>query len=284
MRNPGHDDDYQPQHHRARLLPALDGEADTALVQAAPPRHRAQLIAHTIERQLIPDLARRHRTALAGVTEAELALFVNDLLQDDESALRARIAHLMQQGLSAGVVCEDLLGGAARRLGCLWEDDRCDFVQVTIGVGLLHGLLRSFGPQLGAGAVAASGLRLLLAQMPQEQHTFGLSMLAHGFQAAGWSVSSTGGAGAQGAPAWVRTQFVDVVGFTIGSELLLEPLRREIAAVRAASSNPAVVVMVGGPLMLLHPGWVRELGADASPRRAQDAPALAARLVAQALR
>jgi methanogenic corrinoid protein MtbC1 len=284
MRNPGHDDDHQPQHTHARLLPALDSEADAAWAQSAPPRYRAQLIAHTIERQLIPDLARRHRTALAGVTEAELALFVNDLLQDDEAALRARVAHLMQHGLTAAVVCEDLLGGAARRLGCLWEDDRCDFVQVTLGVGLLHGLLRSFGPQLGGGAAAASGLRLLLAQLPQEQHTFGLSMLAHGFQAAGWAVSTTGGAGAQGAPAWVRAHFVDVVGFTIGSELLLEALRREIVAVRGASSNPAVVVMVGGPLMVLHPGWARELGADASPCRAQDAPVFAARLVAQAPR
>jgi methanogenic corrinoid protein MtbC1 len=284
MRNPGHDDDHQPQHTRARLLPALDSDADAAWTPATPPRYRAQLIAHTIERQLIPDLARRHRTALAGVTEAELALFVSDLLQDDESALRARVAHLMQQGLTAGVVCEDLLGGAARRMGCLWEDDRCDFVQVTIGVGLLHGLLRSLGPQLGGGAAAASGLRLLLAQLPQEQHTFGLSMLAHSFQAAGWAVSATNGTGAQGAPAWVRGHFVDAVGFTIGSELLLEPLRREIVAVRGASSNPAVVVMVGGPLMVLHPGWVRELGADASPRQAQDAPAMAARLVAQAPR
>jgi MerR family transcriptional regulator, light-induced transcriptional regulator len=265
----GHDDDPAPQ----RGPTAVAGGASTLV------------LAQAIERRVLPALARRHRGAPGGVvTESELALFVDELLRDDEPALRAHVGQLQVRGLAPRELCLGLLAGAARRLGTLWEDDRCDFVQVTLGLGHLHGLLRTLGPRLAAGAAAgataAAGMRVLLAHLPQEQHVFGLSMLAHFFQAEGWVVSSTG----LGAAALVRAQHVDVVCFTIGGEALAEPLRREIAAVRAASRNPALVVLAGGPLVVLQPQWAVELGADVSPAHADRVPAHAARLVAQASR
>jgi MerR family transcriptional regulator, light-induced transcriptional regulator len=264
----GHDDDPAPRRGPA----AWAGGGSTGVLTQA------------IEQRVIPALARRlPRPAGGGVNEAALALFVDDLLRDDEAALRARVAQLLEQGHGSRELCLGLLAGAARRLGTLWEDDRCDFVQVTLGVGHLHGLLRTLGPRLpggrGAGVTAAAGLRVLLAHLPQEQHLFGLSMLAHFFQAEGWAVSSTG----MNAAALVRAHHVDAVCFTIGGEALAEPLRREIAGVRAASRNPALVVLVGGPLVVLQPQWAAELGADGSPSQADRVPGHAARLVAQAV-
>jgi MerR family transcriptional regulator, light-induced transcriptional regulator len=280
-------------------MPYLGHDDETAPPRGAvavPGGLHVQVLAQTIERRLIPALARKHRrtattpgalAAPATVTEADLALFVDELLRDDEAALRQRVAALLERGVAARELCLDLLAAAARRLGSLWEDDRCDFVQVTLGVGHLHGLLRGLGPRLAGGSAvaagAAAGRRVLLAHLPQEQHVFGLSMLAHFFQAEGWAVgSATGTAG--GAAAWVRAQHVDVVAFTIGGEALAEPLRHEIAAVRAASRNPALVVLVGGPLVVLHPQWAAELGADASPQHAHSVPAHAQRLVTPTVR
>jgi len=77
-----------------------------------------------------------------------------------------------------------------------------------------------------------------------------------------------------------QSDWFDVVGFSVGSETRLSWLREKIAAVRLSSRNPAVVVMVGGPLFHLHPSWVHQLGADGSASEAKDAPALAELLVA----
>jgi MerR family transcriptional regulator, light-induced transcriptional regulator len=275
-------------------MPYLGHDDDTAPRRgAAAVSSSVHVLAQTLEQRLIPALARKHRraavapAALATVTEADLALFVEELLRDDEAALRGRVAGLLERGVAARELCLDLLAAAARRLGTLWEDDRCDFVQVTLGVGHLHGLLRGLGPRLAGGsgvaASAVAGRRVLLAHLPQEQHVFGLSMLAHFFQAEGWAVGSAAGAPG-GAAALVRAQHIDVVGFTIGGEALAEPLRREIAAVRTASRNPALRVLVGGPLIVLQPQWAAELGADASPQHAHVVPAHAARLLGNVAR
>jgi methanogenic corrinoid protein MtbC1 len=70
----------------------------------------------------------------------------------------------------------------------------------------------------------------------------------------------------------------DVVGFSIGSESQLDWLREQIQAVRLASLNPRVLVMVGGPLLVLRPQWAAELGADLCPANGHEAPLLAARM------
>jgi methanogenic corrinoid protein MtbC1 len=77
----------------------------------------------------------------------------------------------------------------------------------------------------------------------------------------------------------VRKEWADVVGLSIGSERRLDWLRGCVADVRAASRNPAVVVMVGGPIFVLHPEWVAGVGADATARDARDAPRIASRLM-----
>jgi methanogenic corrinoid protein MtbC1 len=77
----------------------------------------------------------------------------------------------------------------------------------------------------------------------------------------------------------VRKEWADVVGLSIGSERRLDWLQRCISEVRAASRNPGVVVMVGGPIFTLHPDWVARVGADATARDARDAPRVAGRLL-----
>jgi MerR family transcriptional regulator, light-induced transcriptional regulator len=52
-----------------------------------------------------------------------------------------------------------------------------------------------------------------------------------------------------------------------------------VQAVRLASVNPHVLVMVGGPLFALHPHWADDVGADLCPAGGHEAPLLAARLV-----
>ena len=103
---------------------------------------------------------------------------------------------------------------------------------------------------------------------------FGLSVVAEFFRRDGWDVVG-GVAGTDIDPAqWVREERFDVVGLSVGSELKLPWLSERIAAVRRASCNPDLVVMVGGPVFSADPANVQRVGADLTSG-ADTAPAMA---------
>lgn len=69
-----------------------------------------------------------------------------------------------------------------------------------------------------------------------------------------------------------------MVGLTAGSDRQLDSLKSAVAQLRAHSQNPAIGVMVGGPMFTAKPELAREVGADST---APNVPA--AVLVAQKL-
>lgn len=60
----------------------------------------------------------------------------------------------------------------------------------------------------------------------------------------------------------VRGQWIDVVGFSLACDERLDAARAEIRAVRAASRNPGLAVMVGGPPFVANPALAASIGAD----------------------
>jgi methanogenic corrinoid protein MtbC1 len=117
-----------------------------------------------------------------------------------------------------------------------------------------------------------------LTQPDTEQHIFGLSMVAEFFRRAAWDV--LGGVAGVGidAPTWVRRDWFDVVGFSIGTGQSLPWLRAAVNEVREQSRNRDLVVLVGGPLFAHNPGWAEEVGADATAD-GRTAPQLAEAIV-----
>lgn len=109
-------------------------------------------------------------------------------------------------------------------------------------------------------------------------------MLAEFFRRAGWEVCGGVGASEADPARRVRFEWFDVIGFSIGSDVHMDWLRRAIGDLRLASRNPAMAVMVGGPVIGLQPQLVAQLGADGSAGNARDAPVIAERLLAQLAR
>lgn len=237
-------------------------------------------LVRTLQHDLIPRLARAHRPNLAQLTARDVDSFTLELLQDGEAVLLARLEALRQRGFTIEALCMDLLAPSARRLGALWNDDRCDFASVTIGVSLLQRLMRRIGrnwvPSLD---YPGPGYSVLLLQSPQEQHNFGLAMVGEFFRCAGWAVAGGVSDADAMAARQAQARHFDVVGFSVGSEAQLEWLRVQIASVRLTSRNAQVVIMLGGPLFLEHPTWAPQLGADLCVASGRDAPGLAERLV-----
>ncbi len=248
-------------------------------------RMRVSRLTHTLENDVIPRLVRQHRDPAAPggalPSLADVQEFVQALVQEDDERTDHQIAALRQRAVSISSLYIDLLTPAAREIGALWEQDRVDFATATVSLGRLQRLMRQLSPDFGREVEHPfNGRRVLLTQPDTEQHMFGLSMVAEFFRRDGWDVlGGVAGVGIE-AVAWVRRDWFDAVGFSIGSELGLPWLRDTIAAVRLASRNPSLVVLVGGPLFSIHPEWAGEVGADATTD-GRNAPALAESLVAR---
>ena len=105
-------------------------------------------------------------------------------------------------------------------------------------------------------------------------------MVAEFFVRAGWDVEG-GPLGRNALLAAVRGAWFDVVGLALSRETRIETLAADIRAVRRASLNRAVGVMVGGPLINEHPELVARVGADATAVDGPQAPVQAANMLAR---
>ena len=227
------------------------------------------------------------------LTPRDIDEFAQSVLSGGTALGLQRIEEWRARGMRLDGIYLDLLGPAARHLGALWEEDRCDFTQVTIGLGGLHRILRELSPQFRSGIECMdtdvhsggisgvnSGRRLLLVPASGEQHSLGLLMVADFFARAGWDV--WGGETPAGGELFrlVRDQWFDVVGLAVGCERRLELLAADIRSLRATSRNRAVRVMVGGPVLVTHPEFAAVVGADGMAVDAWEALRVAERLVA----
>ena len=250
---------------------------------------RLALLSRAIEDEIIPRLMQAHPTAVeclpltpsasAQVTQENVQAFARLVLAPDENLAHACIEAMRTSGISVETIYTDLLAPVARYLGVLWDDDLCDFTEVTVGLGRLQQVLRELSPAFGQSSTNTSGNRVLLLPGPGEQHTFGLAMVSEFFRRAGWDVG--GGAWEAGADpvVMVQREWFDVVGFSLGNVAQLDELAACIMNVRAAALNKSMCVIVGGPLFLANPEYVAYVNADAASTDASQAPDLAARLV-----
>jgi methanogenic corrinoid protein MtbC1 len=265
--------------------PAVGSAWPSSLAERSGARERLAHLAKTLESDVIPRLVGAHRPARPGaappLNAREVEAFVELLRQGTDAEVGASVLALQRRGLSVEALFLGVLAPAARHLGELWLNDRCDFSTVTVCLGRLQRLLREWSPAFGHEVEhPPNGRRILLAQHPEEQHSFGLSMVAEFFRRDGWEVLGGVGGAVPDPSAQVSRDWFDTVGFSVGSETRIDWLRERIAQVRASTRNRAVVVLVGGPLFVLQPGWAQAVGADACGTDAGQAPRLAEELLA----
>jgi len=231
------------------------------------------VLAQAIQHEIIPRLMLAHRTpeecavpssySTVAVSPEEVARFAHLILASSEAQAVQTIESMCIRGAPIESIYLDLLAPAARYLGELWEEDLCDFTDVTIGLGRLQKMLRELSGQFEKYKHPVSnGLRILLVPAPGEQHTFGLSMVAEFFQRDGWDVTGGPYELYDDPVSLVKRQNYDVVGFSLATEMQLPALTDCIRAVRKASQDPGVCIMVGGPLLARDPRLLEQVDAD----------------------
>jgi len=237
-------------------------------------------LVRTIEGEIVPRLVMSRRVvrkapianADSGKSpdEADVRELVRVLLAHDVAVASAYVQTVRQRGIAIEAVCLGLLAPAARELGLLWEEDECDFMQVTVGLCRLHHLLRELSPEFRPEGLEPKVERsILLAPVPGDQHTFGITLVAQFLRKAGWEVWHEHPAnGAELLEVLGRNWFA-VVGLSVGSETRVDDLAAIIRAIRHASLNRSIGVLVGGPLLVARPELALQVGADAT---AMDGP------------
>lgn len=287
----------------ASVTPSLAGSHSTGPLRTGPANEtmeaplsgrRSERLERTIQNEIVPRLLLSHRagpippqvSAAVGRTLSaqDVDEFLDAVRGVDDAIAADFVRDIVASGAPIDAVYLDLLAPTARRLGKLWETDECDFVEVTVAMGRMQRLLRDLSQVFLADAGRPETVgSVLLTCIPGEQHTLGIIMVGEFLLRDGWRVLV-------GAPwtehdllSMVRTEWYDVIGFSVGCESRLSSLKREIRRLRSASRNPNVQVLVGGRVFSDDPAMIERVGADAAASDAREAPIVARSLLSSSL-
>lgn len=238
-----------------------------------------------IEAQIIPRLIVAHPAAQVMADDAidladEVLTFAPLALHVEADALIEHVETYLDRGATIEALLVDLLAPAARRLGEYWEEDRCDFVDVTMGLWRLQEVVHELaarGP-IDRGQ-AAPCARALFAAMPGDQHSFGALVVEEMFARGGWATDRMGDTSVSDLLDRVGGEWFDVIGLTVSCDSHTAALPSAIVALRNVSRNPRIVVMVGGRVFAENPRLASDVGADGTARDARSAVKMAQDLV-----
>jgi hypothetical protein len=158
-----------------------------------------------------------------------------------------------------------VLAPLARALGDAWLDDKVGAGELLIGLARLQTLLRrvysgSCDPTAGVRRTA------LVACLPREPHILGVSIAATAFDQLGWQVQCIFANHLDELLGAVQKRPVDVLQLALSNCLHGEDRMSELAAtvraLRRASVNPQLVVLLSGRAFSEQPGLAVVLGAD----------------------
>ncbi len=261
--------------------PPLDLDVDS-------PELRYQKLTHIVSDYAVPRLLALHghaheKSAAHPVTGPSEILELGRILLGPESDTAASfILSLKDRGATPDDLYTELLGPTAAHLGDLWDQDRIDFVDVTLGVARLQRLVMSF-EGLSDIPDQDEKRRILPVGAPGEGHSLGNSIIQRFFRSSGWHVWTCTGPDAERLDAIVAQEWLGVVGFSLNLDTNMKGLRSAIRKIRANSVNPKAGIIVGGSAIQHNPHWVAEPGADGTAANGPAAVILAKKLLAEAL-
>ena len=200
---------------------------------------------------------------------AELVETFTALLSGPDGADAASLLDdLCNGGVTAESIMLDLLAPAARLLGNMWCRDEANFLDVTLGLGRIHRLLRQLHMPILSARPRGS---VLLLPVPGEQHVLGLRIVEEFLLRAGWRVHLAVAQDMEALRRLLAREPYDIVGLSISGERLLPILHSVISGIRSTSGNHDTRIMVGGSIFLDGGFGSLGIGADAIIRDAQAA-------------
>lgn len=235
---------------------------------------RAALLSRTIATEIIPRLVEAHRPlpgkaqvsdrTIPKIGSADFEQFFKLISSSEDQPAEDFLSALRAKTFTIEAIYLDLLVPAAQKLQALWEQDLCDFMEVTLGFGRLQHLLREVSPAFcQTNDRAAIGRRLLLLQGPGQQQPLGLMLVAEYFYRAGWDVTFGPNVDGEDPVKTVKNEWFDVIGFSCSKGSQIAALADSIDKIRKSTLNPLLQVMVGDPVSPASEVYARRVKADA---------------------
>jgi len=251
-----------------RIIPRLTGDA---CLSYPPVAEQPAANAQALQLAVIPPKLECPPDALH---------LVELLLQAEEGPAVSFVLRLATEGVDIDSIYNDVLAPAATQLGELWDDDRCTFVDVTIGLSRMHHIVHDLSQTYDIPkSRQADAPSILLVPAPGSQHTLGILILGDVFRRAGWEVVGDPTVTASQLISAVAGERLDLVGLSVGAELQVKGLAPLIRQIRQRSKNRQIGVLVGGPPFLANPSLFKTVGADGTGIDGESTIAAARRLL-----
>ena len=139
----------------------------------------------------------------------------------------------------------------------------CDFIDVTMGLWRLQEVMREIAARSPADLPSLNVPRsALFSPMPGDHHNFGTMMIEEVFSRAGWQSEALVKPDRRDLLDRLSQRPFNLVGLTLARDCPSETLSNLIKAMRSASANPNIAVLVGGRMINENPGMVQDVGAD----------------------
>ncbi|MBI1402608.1 MAG: cobalamin B12-binding protein [Porphyrobacter sp.] len=253
-----------------------------------PPEESRDHVNAIIECEIIPRLLMAHHTGAASpksrrtrpIHPEDASRFAMLPLRLEAASLLEEVDAFIAEGSSVETICLALLAPAARMLGEMWDRDECDFLDVTMGLWRLQEVMREIAARAPADLPSLKVPRsALFAPMPGDQHNFGALMIEEVFSRAGWHSEALVKPERRDLLDRLAARPFDLAGLTLSRDCPSAALANLVRAMRNASANPRIAVLVGGRMINENPGIVEEVGADGTGADALAALETAEKLV-----
>jgi methanogenic corrinoid protein MtbC1 len=209
-----------------------------------------------------------------------LMTFVELCLKQKPDDALAHVKKLREEEVSIELIFLKLITPAARLLGEMWDEDKTDFAQVTLGLLCLHQITHELGYEYQDGPQRSGPLkRVMIASAPGSQHFLGLSIVSEFFRKEGWDVVVEISTTETELCHSVSNEWFDLIGLSVGLREQLVNIPALVSNIRKASKNPVAAVILGGPAFLSVAATAQSLGADAISTDPCEAIKLASDLV-----
>lgn len=243
-----------------------------------------------IESQIIPRLLEahpqdsaaqgRHDLMVYAPDNADIAAFADLCTNGQPDDVMQFIEKLLLDNVNNDSLFLNLIAPAARHLGLMWEQEKADFTQVTMGLLRMHQITHRIGYEYQSGPQkAGAAKRVMLACAPGSQHILGLAMVAEFFRKDGWQVVVEIATTAPELHRAVKNEWFDLIGLSVALTDQLHTLPTLISQLKQHSRNPQVPVLLGGAAFHGGAPSAHSLGADGISTDALDGLQLATLLV-----
>lgn len=244
------------EHELARLdHEILKRLVNSTVLPQVTPRYGIEQPLH-IEADRDPRMASLARLLVA--TDPAEAFALLDILHAEAGSLRAS--------------CMWVSEPAARDLGDLWASDEVSEFDVTLGLGRLQQSFRKLCLEADHNDRPQERMRgrILIAPLPGEQHLMGAVFDAEMMWREGWDTRCEFPEDTATLTKLVKREWFDVVDLSLSlafnREDWMPRMADTIAALRSASRNPDLVVVVRGRVFFDHdeplPELIHSVGAD----------------------